>query len=509
MKSRFFTRLQAGRIRVRWCGAGALVCLWFLAGCNRILGIERAELRSEASGGDGGAPSGGRGVVAPGGRGGGPAAGGVTGDAGGPAGGVAGVGGGAGRVGSVAGGAPAEAGAGGMLSRGGVAGDTAGGRAALAGSAGDGPVGTGGAVSGGGGSSAGEGPGSAGAGGAPPCGGADLMVDTENCGRCGRTCNERACRDGQCEPELLDSASYRGSGIALTSTRILWSSYSLRSVDRVEPLGSAVETLDLASPLDELLVQGDTYFVSVTPGSTGDHIQWGDASGAVPGPALGTEWGNGVKAFVVSGGVLYWAECGGTPRIRYRVLADPSDAGTVAQNFYCPTSMATDGETIWFTNATYGGVRAVETTDRARDGATLLEPKVGSGTYCIIADATHVYFATSNWAANPNDWLPSELYRFDRTGSVTPQRVTDAATQWGPRQIVRDGDDVYWVNFGSPANEYTDGAVHRVGVDDPQRRVEVLAADQPRARAVAVDDRWVYWIVEDASARGQLWRVAK
>jgi hypothetical protein len=252
----------------------------------------------------------------------------------------------------------------------------------------------------------------------------DPNWDDQNCGMCGTVCaNGMVCQFGSCQACLavtgVNIASCEGACIDLNN-----------DVNNCGTCGNACTTSSCQAGV----------------------------CAAAPVAASGQDAPQGITVDTVN---VYWTNAG-TAAGNYldgTVMKMPLAGGTptaIATGQALPTGIATDGVNVYWADL---GTAA----NNYADGSIVMVPIAG-GTTTTLATAQ----AAPQWvavAASVVYWTATGLT--DNVGSVLSIATTAGATattiasaQASPEQLGLDGmGNVYWTNFGTSANAYTDGSV--------------------------------------------------
>lgn len=305
----------------------------------------------------------------------------------------------------------------------------------------------------------------------------DLLSAAASCGYCGHDCQGGTCKDGACQPLRLGEAQQGPYDLAVGDKYAYWTNRT----------------------------GGSVVYVDKTGGGKVTQIAEGQ---------------NGPTGIVLRGGLVYWTNNYAGEVVRAQLGNPPT---TFAKGQYGPFMMAADDSTIYWTNFDGGTVQAQPINGMAW---TSIAVQQGSPRY-IDATATMVL-----WDANLTEGSVLGLVKGDNqyTGLATGQGLEmgglAADTDWvyfavpnpglvakvpagggevtvvadgqpKPKEVVFDGEHVYWTNSDSGE------VVARVRAGgDPW----VLGTSPGTPWAIAQDDGAVYWT---DLTDGSVWKVAK
>jgi hypothetical protein len=326
----------------------------------------------------------------------------------------------------------------------------------------------------------------------------DLASDPKHCGACGHDCLGGACEQGTCRPYLLADKQNSPWEIAVDRRAVYWTNYGYADdggtigtcpldgcpkksatmlVSGVgHPRGIAVRddvlyfadqgsstenfangaiekcTLpgctdrtrlarDVSAPRDIALAGDRIYFTSEGDGAnTGGVYRTAIAGGTDGGaaPDLVTRQPN-AGDIAVTGDSVYWSFTGGPSGIRRCPLEGECapDGGLAAG---APSGLAVTDRIFWGESSDAGSIRtAAVSASAATDFAAPVQRP-----FSLLADSTHLYFATGGRA--PDDGSnDGQLLRCPLASCPTPE-VLAAAQDW-PHGMAIDDRAIYWVNF--------------------------------------------------------------
>jgi hypothetical protein len=279
------------------------------------------------------------------------------------------------------------------------------------------------------------------------------MNDSNNCGRCGRSCGVGVCSLGQCPLVTIESNQSHPVSLAVDATSVYWTNYGDGSANAS---GGSVNY--------DLLVGGSPNTIN----------------GATNLPNLG--------GIVVSGANLMWAVGGatdGTGKIGISVNKGTAADVVTGENY--PISIVTDGTTVfWTATGTSAALPAYS------DGALRKANAVASSIASNVGNATglnrpSVLFLLSStlFFSEGGTSLPSTDGRIDRiptTGAVSPTNL--ASTQATPFGVAADASYVYWCNTSGTS-------VVKVPVGGGSS--VAIASSQKNPSQILVDSTGIYW----------------
>jgi hypothetical protein len=325
----------------------------------------------------------------------------------------------------------------------------------------------------------------------------DLTTSADNCGRCGRSCRGKACRDSMCEAQSLAQGNGAVEYIAVDETSIYFSSRDQWILGRLDKNGGAVTNMlpeggALKEPTAGLLVdEGYVYASAYTSGS-------GPAARRVPldgGVIEKIDGCNTGWSLSVDKTDIYWltGNCGGDARMRRRTKNDPDASFVTSQTdplaFYSFAQFgyqALDETNVYWANKEQ--IKALSKND-------------------IEDAAPRTVFAR---AAGSNDRFRS-LAVADRFYAMLGGRIIALPKAGGDPVVLADGFPVKDSHAGlalADADVYftvpDTGLVARVPMQGG--KVETLAKDQQKPTGLALDAQYVYW---SNAGDGTLWRTPR
>jgi hypothetical protein len=335
------------------------------------------------------------------------------------------------------------------------------------------------------------------------CPSADLATNAENCGRCGRSCLGKACRDSMCEPELITQGHGSILALAVDDGAVYFNSSDQWLLGRADKngAGAAVTYLlpegGLRYPTTGLLVDGPYVYASAytPPGGAGARRIL-KAGGA---PAETIDSCNTGWSLTVDATNVYWitGNCGGTPRVRKRAKEEPDAAATV-------TSLPEEpGNKYAFAKYAY---QAIDETDIY--WVNKPEIRVLSKSYEENA-ASRVVFEAGDVSS---EGAFRAIAVADRIYAMQGGRIIAVPKGGGQPVVLADGfptgkDTHAGLAVTEGVLYFTvpdTGLVARVSTSGGA--VETIAKDQKTPVALALDAKYIYW---STSLDGAIWRAAR
>ena len=208
------------------------------------------------------------------------------------------------------------------------------------------------------GSGASQGQGQVSAGGSVGCI-ADLLTDSENCGKCGWSCLGAACADGECQIDLLAGFASGGmfGDIALDDERVYWTSDGgILELSKQTPDAGPMKVFEEPTGADFIVVDAASiYFSSFELGGVGRI-----SKSTFEASLLASNESNpgGLALF---GGMLYWTIYANSGSVRSIKTESSSDSMpvTVESAQHYPFMVAADASGVYWTfqDASAGGVK--------------------------------------------------------------------------------------------------------------------------------------------------------
>ena len=209
----------------------------------------------------------------------------------------------------------------------------------------------------------------------------------------------------------------------------------------------------------------------------------------------------------VTGGTNLWRAPldGGTPTLLSSMLyLDPR-----FQVIY----IAVDDTSLYATTGSDFGAGSAAVYRITKDGSAVTKIADGVDTpwQLTAADPDFLYFGLGGLGSNPttHDIHIGKIARVPKnaTGPVEPTII--ATDQVDPKQIVLDGGNVYWINFGEqmPDTSTIDSTIMRLAVPPAAQDAgspaspTVVGDCQWGSQSLAVDDTGIYYIDWQGSVR--------
>jgi hypothetical protein len=320
----------------------------------------------------------------------------------------------------------------------------------------------------------------------------DLSNDTNHCGACGHDCEGTLCQAGACTPILVQAAN--PDALALQGSFLYVANADVNpqfgTILRQPKTGGQLPTLLASNQITPLALQADATHLYWT---TGDRVvSMPIAGGAVT--QLAKVDNGGLFALAVDAVNVYWASYGSLGEIGFVPLGGGA-----------PTVLASgrDGAAWLVVDATYAywsdssGVWRIPISGGA---PTQLAPLTVGGPLAV--DATNLYWVNPGTAAN--SYTDGALLQMP-LGGGSP--VTLASSVVGVSSIAVDDTDVYWTQYGTQNANYMNGAVNRTPIGGGA--TTPVATQQQYCRDVVLDSTHLYWFDNSAGLPGTIMKLAK
>jgi hypothetical protein len=320
-----------------------------------------------------------------------------------------------------------------------------------------------------------------------PCG--DILASKDNCGACGHACTASSCANGVCESELIAEGLGQTRSVALTRTRVLFTRAGINPAI----MAIALEPPDGGGPPEALVsaVAPTVLSAIAEHPSYPDIIAWFTAPGAtgvtlVTGGGIGTPnetFGPGVGIFSGSTGAYWTLEDG-------RLLM--TDLSFTTPQYFGATGgigqgVAGDDTFVYWANPETGIIQRV-----TGSGPVELFRFGEDHPTTIALDGDWIYFTTATEVRRTAKTLGAEV-------------TTLAKGLGGPVAIALDEEArlLYWIDVAT-------GDLKRVPVEGGTpltlARGSGPLPDFPYTRLVALSGKHVYWL---SPRDGTLRRLAK
>jgi hypothetical protein len=161
-------------------------------------------------------------------------------------------------------------------------------------------------------------------------------------------------------------------------------------------------------------------------------------------------------------------------------------------NLITPNCIAIDGAFVYFTEESTGNVNRAS---------------LGGGTPEILVSGQDI--PTRLVVSHGNlFWVNAGTQANNYTDGTIMTLVNGVPTQLASRQnnaysLAVDAQSAYWVNMGTPSKGYVDGAIMKIDLMAAGSSPVVLAPNLVHPRALAVDASAVYWVEQGTSNWGQ------
>jgi hypothetical protein len=322
---------------------------------------------------------------------------------------------------------------------------------------------------------------------------ADLSLDKENCGACGRSCLGATCIVGLCVPQLtLQLPNTVPVGLATDETYLYASLFVGENKDGIQSAvvrvkkGSTEPPQIVAIPLgpNTLRLAVDDTRVFWTQGAFSDAGAGARGVGTSPkapspdgGPHLGVMLATGQPspyALAIDDKGVFWTNYPQGNDVWGAAKSFPDPRVLAPQQF--ASSVAADDRSIYWPQLLPAGkiMRA------AKDGGPQDPVAINQDVpLSVTVDATHVYWGTAGSNGS------GSVLRAPKSGGP-PEEI--ARAQFRPTVLVARGDYIYWMNANQ--ENQSDGMIVRAPKTGGKA---VLLAVSLNPFDMAVDDTNVYW----------------
>ena len=175
-----------------------------------------------------------------------------------------------------------------------------------------------------------------------------------------------------------------------------------------------------------------------------------------------------------------------------RVSLDGKNIVDFATNVYDAWFLVTDATDIYFGRVNDGIYRMSKSAPPPIDAGALpyLYDIPGDGPAALVADSDSLYYSSGD----PSGTFPvsqSEILKIGKDGTLKAKLATSSTLI---DDLALAGGYLYWTEEGTLAQDYTDGAVRRIKLDDPTAQPETYATKQSHPVRILVDGEYVYWL---------------
>jgi len=338
----------------------------------------------------------------------------------------------------------------------------------------------------------------------------DLQTDSTNCGSCGHDCQGSTCSSGFCLPTVAASASSPIWGLAVTPDSLYWTQQGLGGAVAQKPFGSGTQIQTVADGLaDPRGIAVDTinaYWVGYADTSV-QQIE-----------LIGTP---------------------GSQTIDWPLSPPDGGGGSYGQ----PIAVASDGQSVfWVTYQAPGEILSLPIGNPGAQAPHVIHSG-DKNPIALAVDGANVYWADYGTPVMPD--YNGCIYQIDKNsdnGNPPAIALTHDCNEANPNGIAIDENNVYWVDHLNPGwvkmvpigggtvvtlagNVTSEGGPYAIATlpstmdtnvywtDDDDNTVKsisktaaagtaptVLALMQQTPRAIAVDQRNVYWVNYQANS---------
>lgn len=324
--------------------------------------------------------------------------------------------------------------------------------------------------------------GQAGSGGGSPC--VDTQNDQKNCGWCGHDCGTAPCQSGYCKPEELSVVDWGWDMVQTSDAFFIAGGID----DKFHKLNKQTKFLESWDATDDVytvaLHESYVYF-----GEDSSHALWRSPVSTLSPSKILTAAAN-IQGIAADASGLYYSEYG-LQNVR-RANLDGTGASDFITNLYNAWYLVTDSTDL-YVGAVNDGIFKVSKTATPPLNANSLPyfyDISGDGPSVVTLDDDSVFFATGD----PSGTFPVSSATILRVKKDKSQTSTVATSSTLVYDIASEGGFAYWVEEGTLQNDYGDGAVRRIELDNPAAVVQTYSVTVRAPLAIAVDGNWVYWL---------------
>lgn len=324
--------------------------------------------------------------------------------------------------------------------------------------------------------------GAAGGGGSSPC--IDTQNDQKNCGWCGHDCGTAPCQNGYCKPEELSVVDWGWDMVQTADAFFIAGGID----DKFIKLNKQTKFLESWNAADGVyavaLHENYVYF-----GEDTSHGLWRTPITALSPTKILTAADN-IQGIAADASGLYYSEYG-EQNVR-RANLDGSGASDFVTNIFNAWYLVADSTDLYIGAVNDGIFKVSKTASAPLDGNTLpyFYDISGEGPSVVALDEDSVFFATGD----PSGTFPlssATILRVKKDKSGTSTVATSSTLVF---DIVSDGGFAYWVEEGTLQNDYGDGAVRRIELDNAAAVIQTYSVTVRAPLAIATDGNWVYWL---------------
>jgi hypothetical protein len=183
---------------------------------------------------------------------------------------------------------------------------------------------------------------------------------------------------------------------------------------------------------------------------------------------------------------LYWASLGAERPADVgwiaRISAGQSEPSTLASKLTWPSSLASDGVHLYFTDYK----RMIRIPIGGGMPEILAEPI--NGPTGLVIDGDTLYWI--DWGTISTLYKDGQIMTMPKSGG-TPREL--ARNQWAPSSLAVDEEFVYWTASGTIAENHRDGGVYKKAKSGAGI-TSTLAAEQWDAEQLHLGGSYVYWL---------------
>jgi hypothetical protein len=326
---------------------------------------------------------------------------------------------------------------------------------------------------------------------------ADLATSADHCGRCGHSCLGGACEAGVCQPVTIASNQQRPAGVATDGTNVFWSNDTLGFIAgnvATCPLAGcgAIPSNLVIEGASAVAVDGTDVFFSSEPPDNSNDLSLAKCSKTGCGGESSTIVGARHNAFrfAMDATDLYVLDA--TSIVRCAKTGCGQTPATVVTT--SASGLALDGNDIFLASN-------MVIAKCGKSGCSVPTPLASNET---SADNIAVFGGELFWS---NDEEGTGTVRRCTASACSPSTVASSLER--PFSIAVDASGNYWVDYGTFAASYKDGAVKTCPLAGCSGAPIVLATSRNPV-AIALDGVSVVWAETNVDyGTGRIRRVAK